>query len=106
MKKEIIFAKLSSSSEELAFGQVNAARGQYLADYVKGLGEQFDHYIQLADEQMQRIDKLSGVPEDLKASFEQMRGQTQEYDSTVQDIFKAVEKGGFQLSLEDLDTHG
>ena len=73
LEKEIIFAKLSSSSEELAFGQVNAARGQYLADYVKGLGEQFDHYIQLADEQMQRIDGLSGVPVDLKDSFEQMR---------------------------------
>ena len=46
LEKEIIFAKLSSSAEELAFGQVNAARAQYLADYVKGLGEQFDRYIQ------------------------------------------------------------
>ena len=104
LEKEIIFAKLSSSSEELAFGQVNASREKYLADYVKGLGEQFDHSIQLADEQMQRIDKLSGVPEGLKASFDQMREQTRGYDSTVQGIFKAVEKGGFQLSLEDLDT--
>src|SRR5580692_9470864 len=42
LEKEIIFSKLSSASDELAFGQVNAARGQYLADYVKGLGEQFD----------------------------------------------------------------
>jgi len=104
LEKEVIFAKLSSSSEELAFGQVNAARGQYLADYVKGLGEQFNHYTQLADEQMRRIDELSGVPVDLKGSFEQMRRQTQQYDSTVQAIFKAVEKGGFQLSLEDLES--
>jgi signal transduction histidine kinase len=103
LKKEIIFARLSSSSEELAFGQVNTARGQYLVDYVKGLGEQFKHYIQLSDEEMQRIDKISGVPLGLRASFEKMRDQTQKYDSTVEDIFRAVEKGGFQLSLEDLD---
>jgi len=102
-QKEIIFAKLSSSSEELAFGQVNASRGQYLEDYVKGLGEQFDHTIQLTDEQMQKIDGLSGVPAGLRAAFNQMRGQIQDYDNTVQNIFKAVEKGGFQLSLEDLD---
>ena len=104
LEKEIIFAKLSASSEELAFGQVNAARGQYLADYIKGLGEQFDRCIQLSDEQMKKIDELSGVPANLKNSFEQMRRQTQEYDSTVQDIFKAVQKGGFQLSLEDLES--
>ena len=69
LEKEIIFSKLSSSSEELAFGQVNAAREQYLMDYVKGLGEQFDRYTQLADEQMQRVNNLSGVPEDLKNFF-------------------------------------
>lgn len=103
LKKEIIFTKLSSSSEELAFGQVNAARAQYLADYVKGLGEQFDRYIGATDIQMQRIDTLTGVPDELKISFEQMRQQAQEYDTTVQAIFKAVEKGGFQLSLEDLE---
>lgn len=103
LEKEIIFSKLSSTSEELAFGQVNPARGQYLADYVKGLGEQFDNTIQSANEQMQLIDKLSGVPSGLKASFEVMRRQTLEYDITVQEIFKAVEKGGFQLSLEDLE---
>ena len=103
LEKEIIFAKLSSSSEELAFGQVNAARGEYLADYVKGLGEQFDRCIQRTDEQMQRVDELSGVPADLKDSFKQMRRQTRQYDSTVQAIFKAVEKGGFQLSLDDLE---
>lgn len=106
LEKEIIFSRLSSSAEELAFGQVNAARGQYLADYVKGLGGQFDHTIQLADEQMKRIDGLSGVPVDLKNSFDQMRGQTLQYDMTVQAIFKAVEKGGFQLSLEDLESTG
>jgi signal transduction histidine kinase len=103
LQKEIIFSKLSSSSEELAFGHVNAARGQYLADYVKGLGGQFDHFIQSGDEEMQMIDKLPNVPEDLKASFTQMRAQTRQYDMTVQAIFKAVENGGFQLSLEDLE---
>jgi signal transduction histidine kinase len=103
LEKEIIFAKLSSSSEELAFGQVNAAREEYLVDYVKGLGEQFDRCVQLSNDQMRRIDELSGVPVDLKDSFKQMRRQTQEYDSTVQAIFKAVQKGGFQLSLEDLE---
>jgi len=103
LKKEIIFAKLSSTSEELAFGQVNAARGQYLADYVKELGEQFYHYSLLADQDMQQIDQLSGVPADLKVSFDQMREQTHAYDLTVHNIFVAVENGGFQLSLEDLE---
>ena len=105
LEKEIIFAKLSSTSEELAFGQVNAARAQYLADYVKGLGEQFDQvYSAGRPSRCSRIDGLSGVPADLKYSFDQMRWQTQEYDSTVQVIFKAVEKGGFQLSLDDLES--
>jgi signal transduction histidine kinase len=103
LKKEIIFAKLASTAEELAFGQVNAAREQYLKDYLKELGEQFDHYTQLSNDQMQRVEKVSGVPADLSDSFEQMRGQAQEYDSTIQAIFKAVENGGFQLSLEDLE---
>ena len=102
LKKEIVFEKLSASSEELAFGQVNAARGEYLKEYVRELGEQFDRYIKQADQEMQRIGKLA-VPEDLKISFEDMREQTQKYDSTVQEIFKAVEKGGFQLSMDDLE---
>ncbi len=104
LKKEIIFAKLTSSSEELAFGQVSVARGEYLVDYVKGLGEEFDYYVQQADDQMQKIDGLPGVPADLKASFQEMHQETGEYDGTVQAIFKAVEKGGFQLSLDDLDN--
>ena len=103
LEKGIIFSKLSSVSEELAFGPVNAARSQYLTDYVKGLGEQFDRYIQLADAQMRRLDKLSGVPLGLQSSFALMRKQTKAYDLTVQDIFKEIQKGGFQLSLEDLE---
>src|ERR1051326_6856254 len=42
LKKEIIFEKLISSAEELAFGAVNESRRQYLADYVKGLQGHFD----------------------------------------------------------------
>jgi len=104
LQKEIVFAKLSASAEELAFGQANAARTEYLADYVKGLGGQFDRYSQQVHQQLQRVDKLSGVPEDLKGSFGSMRQQTEEYDSTVQAIFKEVQKGGFQLSLDDLEN--
>jgi len=103
LEKEIIFTKLSSTAEELAFGQVSAARGLYLADYVRELGEQFDQYVQQANDQMQRIDKLTGVPEGMKPSFEFMVQQTKQYDATVKDIFAAVEKGGFQLSLDDLE---
>jgi len=104
LEKEIIFSKLSSTAEELAFGQVNAARSQYLADYVKGLGDQFDECVEHAGQQMHKVDALSGVSEGLKSSFEQMSIQTRQYDNTVHSIFKAVEKGGFQLSLEDLDS--
>jgi len=104
LEKEIIFAKLTSTSEELAFGQVNASRQQYLTDFVKGLADQFDQLIHSSDEQIEKIDQLVGIPSDLKSSFAIMRDQTQDYDNTVQSIFKAVERGGFQLSLEDLDS--
>jgi len=103
LKKEIVFAKLSSTSEELAFGQVNASRLEYLEDYVRELSGQFDRYIQNSDREMQTVEELAGVPEDLRGSFEQMAIQQKDYDSTVRAIFKAVEKGGFQLSLEDLE---
>ncbi len=103
LEKEIIFTKLSSTAEELAFGQVSTARGLYLADYVKELGAQFDQYIQQARVQMHRVDTLSGVPSGLKSSFAQMAQQSRQYDRTVKDIYTAVEKGGFQLSLEDLE---
>ena len=104
LEKEIIFSKLSATSEELAFGQVNAARSAYLADYVKGLDEQFDNYMHQTDKQLRRVNGLAGVPAPLQDSFRQMYQQSKEYDSTVQGIFKAVEKGGFQLSLDDLDA--
>jgi len=95
LEKELIFSKLSASSEELAFGQANSSRAQYLADYVKGLGDQFDHDIQRVDQQMRRIDKLAQVPGGLKDSFNQIRSQTSQYDSTVQNIFKEVQKAVF-----------
>ncbi len=104
LEKEIIFAKLSSSSEELAFGQANPARSQYLTDYVKGLSDEFERTIHLSDEQLLNIDKLTDVPAALRVSFAQVRQQTRDYDATVQNIFKQVEKGGFQLSMEDLDN--
>jgi len=104
LEKEIIFAKLTSASEELAFGQVNASRQQYLTDFVKGLGEQFDRYSQKTSQLTGQINALSGVPEGLKTSFDDMSQQTVAYDSTVKNIFKAVQKGGFQLSLDDLDN--
>ena len=104
LEKEIIFGKLSSSAEELAFGHVNAARAEFLEDYVKGLGGQFDMYIGMANAQLQTVDDLSGVPDRLKDSFGQMRRQTRLYDGTVHAVFKSVENGGFQLSLDDLEN--
>ena len=68
LEKEIIFGKLSSSSEELAFGQVNAARSQYLADYVKGLGRSIRPHIQQVDGQI-RVDGFPGYPGQFKGFF-------------------------------------
>ncbi|MDE2010194.1 MAG: hypothetical protein KGJ09_08990 [Candidatus Omnitrophica bacterium] len=104
LKKEILFDKLTSSSEELAFGHLPPSRAEYLSDFITGLEGEFDSYIHEADEQIQRANKLSGVPDDLQDSFRQMRLQMQDYDSTVKAIFRSVEKGGFQLSMEDLDS--
>ena len=103
LEKEIIFEKLSGAAEELAFGQVNGARSQYLADYVKGLEGLFGQYIKQSDVQIARVDALGDIPSSLKDSFARWADQTQRYNSTVEAIFIAVEKGGFQLSLEDLD---
>lgn len=103
LEKEILFARLSSTAEEMAFGQVNPARAQYLMDYVRELAEQFNRFVALANERMQRTDTLSQVPAALKDSFEQMREQTHVYDAGIHDIFRAVEKGGYQLSLEDIE---
>jgi len=103
LEKEIIFEKLSGAAEELAFGKVNEARSQYLADYVKGLEGLFGQDMKQADAQIARVDALADIPTSLKDSFARCFEQTQQYDSTVKAIFIAVEKGGFQLSLEDLD---
>jgi len=104
LKKEIIFNKLSASAEELAFGQANPARAEYLADYVKGLQEEFNQYVEQTKALVDRIEKIDDVPQDFKISFEQIDQESEQYNATVQGIFKAVEKGGFELSLDDLDT--
>ncbi|MDE2027403.1 MAG: hypothetical protein KGK03_03845 [Candidatus Omnitrophica bacterium] len=104
LKKEIIFTRLTSSSEELASGRLRPSRQEYLGDYVRGLEGEYDSYIHEADKQIQKIGGLSGVPDELKSSFGQMRLQMQDFDSTVKAIFKSVERGGFELSLEDLDS--
>lgn len=104
LKKEIIFDKLSSSAEELAFGQVTPARAEYLSDYVKGLEDQFNQYVEQTNFQIQRIKQSIDVPQDFKNSFEEIHQESQQYNSTIDGIFKAVEKGGFQLSIEDLDN--
>jgi len=104
LEKEIIFEKLSGTAEELAFGKANAARSQYLADYVKGLEGLLGQYIKQANAQIGRVDALGDIPSPLKDSFERCFEQTQQYDSTLEAMFMAVAKGGFQLSLEDLDA--
>ena len=103
LEKEVIFEKLSGAAEELAFGQVSPARREYLADYVRGLERLFRQHMKQADRQLGRVEKIGDIPLSLKTSFEYMGAQTQEYDSTVEAIFTAVAKGGFQLSLDDLD---
>jgi signal transduction histidine kinase len=103
LEKEVIFEKLSGAAEELAFGQGSSARKEYLADYVRGLERLFRQHMKQADGQISHVEAIEGLPASLKSSFEYMGAQTQEYDSTVEAIFTAVEKGGFQLSLDDLD---
>ena len=103
LKKEILFEKLSSSAEELAFGNSNESRRQYLLDYVKDLHGQFQENSSKAQKQIKNAFDLSASSLILRQMIDNVQKAIILYDQKVQMIFTAVSVGGYQLSMEDLD---
>ena len=102
-KKEILFEKLASSAEELAFGNINESRRQYLLEYVKGLHGQFQEEDGKTQEQMKMTLSLMGSLPSFLEIFEHVHNSLNDYDEKVEMIFTAVLDKGYQLSMEDLD---
>ena len=102
-KKEILFEKLISSAEELAFGNSNPSRKQYLLDYVKDLGDQFQKESLLTDKEIDKVFNLSDSVKDLSPMFRSVKETIALYDKKIESIFIAVAGSGYVLSMEDLD---
>jgi signal transduction histidine kinase len=104
LRKEIIFEKLTSSAEELAFANINESRRQYLIDYVKGLQEQFEEFGSHVNRQLEKGSNWPDSTGILPSLFKKTQNTVSLYNQKVQAIFKAVTSGGYQLSMEDLDA--
>jgi signal transduction histidine kinase len=103
LKKEILFEKLTSAAEELAFGNSNDTRRQYLLDYVKDLHDKFQQDSRLARQQLDQALSLPAFVQSLGPMFENVRKILGIYDQKVETIFTAVAAMSYQLSMEDLD---
>ncbi|MBF0489102.1 MAG: HAMP domain-containing protein [Candidatus Omnitrophica bacterium] len=103
LKKEVLFEKLASSAEELAFGNANESRRQYLLDYVKDLHEQFQNNSSMAKTQIDQALRLSETFKSLTPMLQSVKQAVALYDRKVDAIFTAVSGAGYQLSMEDLD---
>ena len=103
LKKEILFEKLTSSAEELAFGNSNESRKQYLLDYVNDLQDQFKSDQAIVNSRINQAMHVPGFSQTLVPVFEHVRQAATNYDQKVEAIFKAVAGAGYQLSMEDLD---
>jgi len=103
LKKEILFEKLTSSAEELAFSNVNDSRRQYLVDYVRDLRAQFKLNSLSVDKQLKKAFSLSSKSPLLHQMLEKVQKALVVYDQKVQQMFLDVSAGGYQLSMEDLD---
>ena len=108
LHKEIIVQKLMSVAEEMAFAPASAARAQYLTDHANALRESFMQEGQkgmahLTMAQSLMAPKSAGT---ITAALEEIAQQQRQYSATVTAMFDAIAKGGFQLSLEDLDNLG
>lgn len=103
LKKEIIFEKLTSSSEELAFGVVNESRKQYLIEYLQGLQEQFLRYTDTVRQHITKVKDLSGPADPVAVLMVSASDAAALYDRKVMDIFTAVSTAGYSISLEEID---
>ncbi len=116
LQKNVLLAQLINIAEEMAFEQNNFARASYLKDQLKGIKSTYQQYTDDSRSQGQRATDLAqgasrfNVLEEQKPSLSNIREGLKrlesvraDYDASVMDILKAVEAGGFKLSIEDLE---
>jgi signal transduction histidine kinase len=102
LKKQILFEKLANTSEELAFGNANESRKQYLLDFVTNLREEFQNNSILSKVKIEQFSKLSDLDLSLKETLVKVNSSINAYDQEVEKIFISVKAGTYQLSMEDL----
>ncbi len=116
LQKNVLLQQLISISEELGFEQTTFARSSYLQDQLKGIRATYEQYSKDAVGQAQRAKDLSqgassfNILDEQKPTMLEVReGLTRleavrtDYDTGIMNMLKAVEAGGFKLSIEDLE---
>lgn len=116
LEKGIFLQRLISITEELGFEKINPARRQYLDDQLSDMGKAFDRtQIEISSrvsKAKEDIGKAMSVTEDDHKKSELVRSMhviggieqgLSQYDALIAAILKQALKGGYQVSLEDLE---
>lgn len=116
LQKNVLLQQLISISEELGFEQTSYARSSYLQDQLKSIRSTYDEYAKEAATQGQKAKNLTigatrfNILDDREPQLLEIReGMTRleavrtDYDASIMKFLKAVEAGGFKLSIEDLE---
>ncbi len=116
LEKGILLQKLFGITEELGFETVGAARKQYLDDQLKGMAVQFADqgkdisrkmkegraHLGQAASSARGAGRAGQVTRSL-AVLDRVEAKLAHYDALIDGILLAAQKGGFQLSLDDLE---
>jgi methyl-accepting chemotaxis protein len=104
LEKAVLLQKLIGIAEELGFEQVNFARKEYLQGQLSDMGKQLQIYQQEMSKKL--ISARSHAYRRMKHQglISNIEGRLKRYDELVTGILQAINKGGFQLSLEDLEN--
>ena len=116
MQKSVLLQRLIGVAEELGFEQLGFARSSYLHDQLKNMKAEFaslgklgaaqstkarelaDHALNVAQDSDQK-DQLK----EMVMGLQRLDKARQGYNLSIDHMLGAVEAGGFQLSLEDLE---
>ncbi|MBI4308694.1 MAG: HAMP domain-containing protein [Candidatus Omnitrophica bacterium] len=115
LQKNVLLQRLIGIAEELGFEEVNFSRVSYLQDQIKSIRQGFERYAQSGAQETLRARRTAAAAVDVSCDQEQraqlrrmmegfnrLESTRRAYDVFITDLLKAVEAGGFQLSLEDL----
>ncbi len=117
LQKDVLLQKLISIAEELGFEKVNFARSSYLQDELKNIREALENYSRLGEQEAGRARKAAEAELTLNPEVSERKKITamiegldhwesarKEYDVSIEHLLLAVQAGGFQLSLTDLQN--